>query len=158
VTKRDYYEILGVAKDAGDPALKAAYRKLAMQHHPDRNPGDAAAEEKFKEAAEAYSVLTDAQKRAAYDRFGHQGLQGAGGAPQGFDPETFGDFGDILGDLFGFGDMFGGRRGGGGRSRARRGDDVRYDLEITLEDTIRGMSAEVQVPRLDRCSHCSGTG
>jgi len=152
VTKRDYYEILGVARDAGDAALKSAYRKLAMQYHPDRNPGDAAAEEKFKEAAEAYGVLTDAKKRGLYDRFGHQGVQGAGGAPQGFDPETFGDFGDILGDLFGFG----GRRGG--RPRTQRGDDVRYDLEITLEDTIRGMSAEVQVPRLDRCGHCGGTG
>ncbi len=159
MTKRDYYEILGVAKDAGDAALKAAYRKMAMQYHPDRNPGNAEAEEKFKEAAEAYGVLTDAQKRAAYDRFGHQGLQGAGGAPQGFDPETFGDFGDILGDLFGFGDVFGGgRRGGGGRGRTRRGDDVRYDLEITIEDTIRGMSAEIQVPRLDRCHFCNGTG
>jgi len=158
VTKRDYYEILGVAKDADDQALKGAYRKLAMKYHPDRNPGDAEAEEKFKEAAEAYGVLTDAQKRAAYDRFGHQGLQGVGGAPQGFDPETFGDFGDILGDLFGFGDVFGGGGRRGGRARTRRGDDVRYDLEISLEDTIRGMSAEVQVPRLDRCHFCNGTG
>jgi len=157
VTKRDYYEVLGVAKDADEAALKASYRKLAMKFHPDRNPGDAEAEEKFKEAAEAYGVLSDAQKRAAYDRFGHQGVQGAGGGPQGFDPEAFGDFGDILGDLFGFGDMFGGRRGGG-RGRARRGDDVRYDLEISLEDTIRGMSAEIQVPRLDRCHFCNGTG
>lgn len=157
MTKRDYYEVLGVAKDADEAALKASYRKLAMKYHPDRNPGDAEAEEKFKEAAEAYGVLSDAQKRAAYDRFGHQGVQGAGGGPQGFDPEAFGDFGDILGDLFGFGDMFGGRRGGG-RGRARRGDDVRYDLEISLEDTIRGMSAEIQVPRLDRCHFCNGTG
>ena len=157
MTKRDYYEVLGVAKDADEAALKASYRKLAMKFHPDRNPGDAEAEEKFKEAAEAYGVLSDAQKRAAYDRFGHQGVQGPGGGPQGFDPEAFGDFGDILGDLFGFGDMFGGRRGGG-RGRTRRGDDVRYDLEISLEDTIRGMSAEIQVPRLDRCHFCNGTG
>jgi molecular chaperone DnaJ len=157
VTKRDYYEILGVGKDADEQALKAAYRKLALKHHPDRNPGDAEAEERFKEAAEAYGVLSDAQKRAAYDRFGHQGVQGAAGGAQGFDPEAFGDFGDILGDLFGFGDMFGGGRRGG-RSRVRRGDDVRYDLEISLEDTIRGLSAEIQVPRIDRCHFCNGTG
>ncbi|MBI2689690.1 MAG: molecular chaperone DnaJ [Acidobacteria bacterium] len=156
MTRRDYYEILGVGKDADDSALKTAYRKLAMQYHPDRNPGNGEAEERFKEAAEAYGVLSDTQKRATYDRFGHQGLQGAAGGPASFDPETFGDFGDILGDLFGFGDMFGGRRGG--RSRTRRGDDVRYDLEISLEDTIRGMSAEIQVPRLDRCHFCNGTG
>ncbi len=153
MTKRDYYEILGVARNADDQALKAAYRKLAMKDHPDRNPGDKAAEERFKEAAEAYGVLTDAKKRAAFDRFGHQGLQGAGGAPAGFDTDGFGDFGDILGDLFGFG---GGQRGG--RARTRRGDDVRYDLEISLEDTIRGLSAEILVPRLDRCAHCGGTG
>jgi molecular chaperone DnaJ len=157
VTKRDYYEILGVAKDADEQALKGAYRKLALKYHPDRNPGDAEAEERFKEAAEAYGVLSDAQKRAAYDRFGHQGVQGAAGGAQGFDPEAFGDFGDILGDLFGFGDMFGGGRRGG-RSRVRRGDDVRYDLEISLEDTIRGLGAEIQVPRLDRCHFCNGTG
>jgi len=157
VSKRDYYEVLGVEKSADEGALKAAYRKLAMQFHPDRNPGDKAAEEKFKEAAEAYGVLSDAQKRGAYDRFGHQGVQGA--AQQGFDPEAFGDFGDILGDLFGFGDMFGGRRGGGDRrSRARRGDDLRYDLEISLEDTIRGMSAELQIPRAEKCHFCNGTG
>ncbi len=121
VTKRDYYEILGVGRDSDEQALKSAYRKLALQHHPDRNPGDHAAEEKFKEAAEAYAVLSDGQKRAAYDRFGHQGLQGASGGG-GFDPNSFSDFGDILGDLFGFGDLFG---GGGGRKRTRvqRGDD-----------------------------------
>lgn len=158
MTKRDYYEILGVGREADDSALKAAYRKLALKYHPDRNPGDAEAEERFKEAAEAYGVLTDAQKRGAYDRFGHQGLQGAGGAPNGFDPEVFGDFGDILGDLFGFGDMFGGRGGGRSRTRARRGEDVRYDLEITLEDTIRGLSADIQVPRLEKCHFCNGAG
>jgi molecular chaperone DnaJ len=157
VTKRDYYEILGVGREADEGALKAAYRKLALKFHPDRNPGDAEAEEKFKEAAEAYSVLTDAQKRSVYDRYGHQGLQGAGAAPNGFDPEVFGDFGDILGDLFGFGDMFGGRSGRS-RTRARRGEDVRYDLEVSLEDTIRGLSADIQVPRLERCHFCNGTG
>ena len=156
VTKRDYYEILGVAKDADDPSLKSAYRKLAMKFHPDRNPGDAEAEEKFKEAAEAYSVLSDGQKRAAYDRFGHQGLSGASGGAQGFDPSQFTDFGDILGDFFGFGDLFG--AGPRRRNRPQRGEDIRYDLEITFEDAMRGMSADIQVPRLDQCTRCSGKG
>src|SRR4051794_10175149 len=100
VTKRDYYEVLGVARDADDQSLKGAYRKLAMKYHPDRNPGDGEAEEKFKEAAEAYGVLSDAQKRTAYDRFGHQGVAGAAGGAQGFDPSQFTDFSDILGDFF----------------------------------------------------------
>jgi len=157
-TKRDYYEILGVGRDCDDPSLKSAYRKLALQYHPDRNPDDKQAEEKFKEAAEAYSVLSDPQKRAAYDRYGHQGLQGFG-ANQGFDPNTFNDFGDILGDLFGFSDLFGGgARRGGGRNRAQRGEDLRYDLEMSLEDAIRGLSVEIQVPRMDLCSRCQGSG
>ncbi len=156
-TKRDYYEVLSVSRDCDDGALKSAYRKLALKYHPDRNPNDQDAEEKFKEAAEAYSVLSDPQKRAAYDRYGHQGLQGMGS--QGFDPSQFTDFGDILGDLFGFGDLFGnaGRRGGG-RTRAQRGEDLRYDLEMTLEDAIRGLSVEIQVPRMDLCSRCQGSG
>src|SRR5271169_2441029 len=119
VTKRDCYEVLGVDRGAGEQELKAAYRKLALQFHPDRNPGDHASEEKFKEAAEAYSVLSDPQKRAAYDAYGHQGVSGGSG---GFDPSSM-DLGDILGQVFGFGgDMFGQQRGGG-RARATKGDD-----------------------------------
>ena len=157
VTKRDYYEILGVDRGADDGTIKSAYRKLALKYHPDRNPNDTEAEEKFKEAAEAYSVLSDSQKRAAYDRFGHQGLQGAAGAG-GFDPSAFQDFGDIFGDIFNLGDLF----GGGGRSRSRnrpqRGDDVRYDLEITFEDMMKGLQADIQAPRMEQCSKCTGTG
>ncbi|MDX1983551.1 MAG: molecular chaperone DnaJ [Bryobacteraceae bacterium] len=155
--KRDYYEVLGVSRDADEQSLKAAYRKLALQYHPDRNPNNKEAEEKFKEAAEAYSVLSDPQKRAAYDRFGHQGVQGTGAA-QGFDPSVFQDFSDILGDFFGF-DVFGGgggRRGGG--NRQQRGDDVRFDLELSLEEVMQGKAAELQVPRLDPCGRCGATG
>lgn len=155
VTKRDYYEILGVDRGADDQTLKGAYRKLALQHHPDRNPGNADAEEKFKEAAEAYSVLSDGQKRAAYDRFGHQGVAGAAGA-QGFDPNAFTDFSDIFGDLFGINDLFGG--GGKRRTRTQRGDDVRYDLEISFEDMMKGLHAEIQAPRMEVCGKCTGTG
>src|SRR5260370_2919363 len=115
MAKRDYYEVLGVAKTVGAQEIKAAYRKLAVSYHPDRNPGDKEAEERFKEAAEAYSVLSDPDKRARYDRFGHQAVAGAGGA--GFDPSIFADFSDILGDLFGFGFGGGGRRGGGAPTR-----------------------------------------
>lgn len=154
VTKRDYYEVLGVERGANDQVLKSAYRKLAMQYHPDRNPNDPEAEEKFKEAAEAYSVLSDAQKRAAYDRFGHQGVAAA--ASQGFDPNAFADFSDILGDFFGFGDLFGG--GGRRRTRQQRGEDVRYDLEISFEDAMRGLQADIQVPRLEQCKKCQGSG
>jgi len=155
VSKRDYYEVLGVGKDAGDQEIKGAYRELAKRFHPDRNPDDPSAEERFKEASEAYSVLSDAQKRAAYDRFGHAGLQGAAGAG-GFNPEQFADFSDILGDFFGFGDLFGG--GGRRRSRAQRGEDVRYDLEIGFEDAMFGLAAEIQVPRMEACGHCRGSG
>lgn len=156
MSKRDYYEILGIGRDADDQQIKAAYRKLALQHHPDRNPNNPEAEESFKECAEAYSVLSDAQKRAAYDRYGHAGLQGAGAASQGFDPGAFSDFSDILGDFFGFGDLFGG--GGRRRNRAQRGEDVRYDLEISFEEAVFGMSAEIQVPRMERCDRCQGSG
>ncbi len=155
MSKRDYYEILGVGKNAGDQDIKSAYRKLALQHHPDRNPDNPEAEDRFKEASEAYSVLSDAQKRAAYDRYGHAGVQGAGSG--GFDPNAFSDFSDILGNFFGFSDMFG-SGGGRGRSRAQRGEDVRYDLEIAFEEALFGMSADIQVPRMEACDRCHGSG
>ena len=158
VTKRDYYEVLGVGKEAGDQEIKTAYRKLALKFHPDRNPDNPDAEEKFKEASEAYSVLSDAQKRAAYDRFGHAGLQGAAGGAAGFNPDAFTDFSDILGDLFGFGDLFGGGGGGRRRTRAQRGEDVRYDLEISFEEAIFGLPVEIQVPRMEPCERCRATG
>ena len=136
MSKRDYYEVLGVTRAVTEAELKSAYRRLAMQHHPDRNPGDKKAEENFKEAAEAYAVLADASKRAAYDRFGHAGVGAAAGAGAGFDPETFGDFADILGNMFGFGDLFGGRRRGG----PQRGSDLRYDLEISFLESASAPS------------------
>lgn len=154
VAKRDYYEVLAVERNCDDQKLKVAYRKLALQYHPDRNPNNPEAEEKFKEAAEAYSILSDSQKRAAYDRYGHQAVNGAGA--QGFDEGTFADFGDILGDLFGFGDMFSG--GNRRRTRTQRGEDLRYDLEISFEDSMKGLSADLQVPKLEACSRCQGAG
>ena len=157
MAQRDYYEILGVPRGADDAALKSAYREVAKKYHPDRNPGNSEAEDKFKAAAEAYGVLSDPQKRQAYDRFGHQGVGGAGAGPPGFDPNQFSDFSDILGDLF-FGDGFGRTGGGRGSNRPRAGDDLRYDLEISFEDSIRGMQADVQVPRVDPCERCEGTG
>ena len=155
VSKRDYYEVLGVGREAGEADIKSSYRKLALKYHPDRNPDDPSAEEKFKEASEAYSVLSDPQKRAAYDRYGHAGLQsmGSGG---GFNPDAFADFSDIIGDFFGFGDLFGG--GGRRRNRAQRGEDVRYDLEISFEEAAFGLSAEIQVPRMEACDRCKATG
>jgi molecular chaperone DnaJ len=155
VSKRDYYEILGLTKKASEADIKKAYRKLAVQHHPDKNPGDHTAEDKFKEAAEAYAVLADAQKRGIYDRFGHAGVSSAAGA--GFDPSVFNGFEDILGglgDIFGFGDLFGGRRRGG----PQRGSDLRYDLEITFEESARGAETAVQIPRHENCETCHGTG
>jgi molecular chaperone DnaJ len=157
VSKRDYYEVLGLGREAGEPEIKGAYRKMALKFHPDRNPDDPGAEDKFKEASEAYSVLSDPQKRAAYDRFGHAGLQATGGAG-GFNPDTFSDFGDILGDFFGFGDLFGGGGGGKRRTRAQRGEDIRYDLELTFEEAVSGLSAEIQVPRMEGCGRCRGSG
>jgi molecular chaperone DnaJ len=157
VSKRDYYEILGVSRTATENDIKSAYRKLAMKYHPDRNPGDHAAEEKFKEAAEAYAVIADAEKRSLYDRFGHQGVSSAGGAG-GFDPSVFSGFEDILGglgDIFGFGDLFGGGRRRGG---PQRGADLRYDLEITFEEAARGAETTIQIPRQENCETCNGSG
>ena len=153
MSKRDYYEILGVDRQATDQQIKSAYRKLALKHHPDRNPGDHKAEESFKEAAEAYAILADPQKRSMYDRFGHSGVNAGAGAG-GFDPTIFADFSDIfsgLGDMFGFGDILGGRRRRGG---PQRGSDLRYDLEITFEDMMKGLSADIQVPRAEACGRC----
>jgi molecular chaperone DnaJ len=158
VSKRDYYELLGVSRDAGEQEIKSAYRKMALKYHPDRNPGDKVAEERFKEAAEAYSILADADKRARYDRFGHAGV-GAGPAagPPGFDPAIFAEFQDIfggLGDIFGFGSVF----GGGRRSGPQRGPDLRYDLEIAFEQAAKGVETAIQIPRRERCATCKGTG
>jgi molecular chaperone DnaJ len=160
MSKRDYYEILGITKTATEVEIKTAYRKLAIQHHPDKNPDNAGAEDKFKEAAEAYSVLSDAQKRAAYDRFGHAAASAGAGGGQGFgfDPNGFSNIEDIF-DIFGFGDMFGGAgQRGGRRTTVQRGADLRYDLEITLEDAANGLEKKLNIPRLETCDGCDGKG
>ena len=160
MSKREYYEILGINKTATEVEIKAAYRKLAIQYHPDKNPDNSEAEEKFKECAEAYSVLSDSQKRAAYDRFGHAAAgAGAGGQGFGFDPNGFSNIEDIF-DLFGFGDMFGGAGGqrGGRRTNVQRGADLRYDLEISLEDAANGLEKKLEIPRLETCDECDGKG
>jgi len=151
VSKRDYYEVLAVPKNAKDPQIKSAYRKQALQYHPDRNQGNKEAEEKFKEAAEAYAILSDSDKRARYDRFGHAGVSSQAGA--GFDPSTFAGFEDIFGGIFG--DFFGGagRRGG-----PERGSDLRFDLEITFAESAKGVETPIEIPRLESCETCSGSG
>src|SRR5918996_54640 len=156
MAKRDYYEVLGVSRGASEAEIKSAYRRLAVKYHPDKNPGDAAAEERFKEAAEAYSVLADAEQRRRYDRFGHAGVSSGAGAGAWGAP-GFGGIEDILGDLFGFGDVFGGR-GGARRTTAQRGADLRYDLEISLEEAATGMTAQLRIPRLETCETCKGSG
>jgi molecular chaperone DnaJ len=156
--KRDYYEVLGVSRTAADVEIKSAYRKLALQFHPDRNPGDAAAEERFKECGEAYGVLSDQQKRAAYDRYGHDAFTagGGGGQSSGFQQV---DLSDLFGEMFGFGDLFGSQgRGGRGRARAQRGADLREDLGITFEQAAFGVEKEVSVRRRELCDGCNGSG
>jgi molecular chaperone DnaJ len=157
MAKRDYYSVLGVNRDASEDDIKKAYRKLAMKHHPDRNPDDKAAEEKFKEAKEAYEVLTDARKRAAYDQFGHAGVDpSAGGFGARAGPEGFGGFADAFGDIFG--EIFG---AGGGRGRGSgvfRGADLRYNLELSLEEAARGTEAKIRIPTMEECETCHGSG
>jgi molecular chaperone DnaJ len=154
VPETDYYGILGVGREADSSAIKKAYRRMAMQNHPDKNPGDKAAEDRFKTAAEAYAVLSDPEKRQRYDTYGKAGL-GAQGGFQGFDQEIFADFGDILGDLFGMGGMFGGGRR---RRQGHAGRDLRYDLEIEFEEAVRGLATRIKVPRLELCADCDGSG
>ncbi|MAV68133.1 MAG: molecular chaperone DnaJ, partial [Cellvibrionales bacterium TMED122] len=151
MSKRDYYEVLGVDRSASEQDIKKAYRRIAMKYHPDRNPDDADADSKFKEATEAYEVLSDGEKRGAYDQFGHAGVDSSmgGGGFQG------GSFSDIFGDVFG--DIFGG--GGGGRRQGpQRGSDLRYTLEVSLEEAVRGSTAEIRVPSLQHCAPCDGSG
>jgi len=157
LAKRDYYEVLGIERKASPQEVKSAYRKLALKYHPDKNSGDKDAEERFKEAAEAYSVLSDTSKRSQYDRFGHAAVNVGSGGFGGFDPDIFADFSDILGDFFGFGDVFGGSR----RRRANqpaRGSDLRYDLRISFEDAVFGVKTKIKIPRLESCAECGGTG
>jgi len=152
MSKRDYYEVLGVEKNASEAELKKAFKRLAMKFHPDRNPDDKDAEEKFKEAKEAHDVLSDPQKRAAYDQFGHAGVDpGMGGGGGGG-----ASFSDIFGDVFG--DIFGGGGPGRGGPRARRGADLRYNLELSLEEAVRGTTVKIRVPTSVRCSTCNGSG
>jgi molecular chaperone DnaJ len=153
--KRDYYEVLGVTREATEVEIKSAYRKLAMQYHPDRNPNNPDAEDKFKECSEAYAILADSDKRATYDRFGHAGVNNGGGV--GFDPSSFQDLSDIFGDFFGFSDLFGGSRGGR-RSRAQRGADLREDINLEFEEAVFGTEKTVTVRRHETCEDCHGSG
>ena len=152
MSKRDYYEVLGVSKGVDAKELKKAYRRIAMKCHPDRNPGDTAAEEQFKEASEAYEILSDSQKRGIYDQYGHAGLEGGGGGGYGGGQGNFSDiFGDVFGDIFGGGGA--GRRGG-----PARGSDLRYTLELGLEEAVKGTSVKIKVPTLVSCKPCDGSG
>ncbi len=152
--KRDYYEILGASRDASKDELKSKYRKLAIKFHPDKNPGDKAAEEKFKEASEAYGVLSDDQKRQIYDQFGHQGLEGAGASGGGGFEDVFSSFGDVFEDFFGFG----GGRGGRGGPRVQRGADLRYDMTLDFMEAAFGVEKIIDVKKLDSCDVCGGSG
>ncbi len=151
MSKRDYYEVLGVTRQASEGELKKVYRQLAMEHHPDRNPGNPAAEDRFKELSEAYAVLSDPQKRSTYDQFGHAGLAGAGAAS---DFGDLGGFADIFGDLFG--DIFGGGRGS--RGRGQRGADLRYNLDIDFKEVLNGSAPSLQIPKMKTCATCDGSG
>jgi molecular chaperone DnaJ len=153
MAKRDYYEILGINRDASEDEIKKAYRKLAMKFHPDRNPDNPKAEEQFKEAKSAYEILSDVKKRAAYDQFGHAGVEQQAGGMGG---AGMGGFGDAFSDIFG--DIFGGGRGGGGRSNVYRGADLRYNLEISLEDAARGSETRIRIPTMEECEPCKGSG
>jgi molecular chaperone DnaJ len=162
MSKRDYYEILGVQKGASADEIKKAYRKVAMQYHPDRNPGDNAAEEKFKEAAEAYEVLSDANKRAQYDRFGHAGMSGAAGGGFGGQggmrmEDIFSNFGDVFGDDM-FGSFFGGGRQGGGRKRGSRGSNLRIKIKVNYAEIVNGVNKKIKVKKHVTCNHCGGSG
>jgi molecular chaperone DnaJ len=158
VSKRDYYEILGVSKTVSDQEIKQAYRKLALKYHPDKNKVNKEAEDKFKEATEAYEILRDPQKRSSYDKFGHEGVSGY----DGFGKGAYTDFADIFKDMGGFGDIFedffGGSSGGRRSRRSRRGADLQYDLPITLEDAASGSEVQIEIPRNETCSTCTGTG
>ena len=156
MSQRDYYEVLGVSQNASNSELKKAFKKLAMKYHPDRNPDDPAANEKFKEAAEAYEILSDPEKKSAYDQFGHAGVQGMGsGQGAGFQDFNFGDiFGDIFGDVFG--DIFGG--GSRSQNQPRRGSDLEYRIEVSLEEAINGKEVKMSIPSKVNCKPCKGTG
>jgi len=156
VAKRDYYETLGVSADFSEGDLKKAYRRLAMKCHPDRNPGDTEAEAKFKELSEAYEVLSDPEKRAAYDRYGHEAFEGGMGGSGGGFHEGSASFSDIFGDVFG--DIFGGAGPGRGRSSVQRGSDLRYTLDLALEEAVFGVEKTIRVPRLTECDTCQGSG
>jgi molecular chaperone DnaJ len=158
MSKRDFYEVLGVNRDAADDEIKKAYRKLAMKFHPDRNPDNPKAEEQFKEAKEAYEILSDAQKRAAYDQYGHAGVDPQAGMGGGFGGGAgMGGFADAFGGIFD--EIFGGRGGGGGgRSNIYRGADLRYNLEITLEQAAFGTETKIRIPTMEECEHCHGSG
>jgi molecular chaperone DnaJ len=155
MSKRDYYEVLSIQKHADEAEIKKAYRRIAMKYHPDRNSDDPRAEEKFKEATEAYEILSDQEKRRAYDQFGHAGVNSQFGGG-GFGAGDFGSFSDVFSDVFG--DIFGGGRGAGRRGGPQRGADLRYNLELTLEEAVKGVEKKIRIPVLENCTSCKGTG
>ena len=156
MAKRDYYTVLGVARDAPEDDIKKSYRKLAMKFHPDRNPDDKGSEDRFKEAKEAYEILTDSKKRAAYDQFGHAGVDPSAGFARGGGPEGFGGFADAFGDIFG--EIFGQQGRGGRGNGVFRGADLRYNLDLSLEEAARGAEVKIRIPTMDACETCHGTG